>query len=99
VGCFYLRAAADAATFTVTNTNDTGARIAGRRDERRQSGRPEAHNINFGPNAKGQITIASPLPVIANNVSINGPGSSVLTVSGGNTTRFLPMSAQSRSAA
>ncbi len=89
VGCFYFASAAEAANFTVTNTNDSGAGSLRDAIDSANAAGAGTHNINFAPAATGTIALSSPLPIIVNNVNINGPGASVLLVSGANTTRVF----------
>jgi hypothetical protein len=73
--------ASDIVAEPVTNTNDSGdgslrqaildANVAG------------GDEITFS-NVTGTITLLSPLPALAANITITGPGRDVLTVSGGN---------------
>ena len=76
-----------AASFTVTNLNDAGpgslrqalldANLAAGDD-----------TITFDPGLTGTITLGSEL-TISDNLTIQGPGADVLTVSGGNVTRVF----------
>ena len=70
---------ADAATITVTNTNDSGA------DSLRDAlaSASDGDTINFDPSLNGQtITLTSGELVIPKSVMISGPGANNLTVSG-----------------
>lgn len=69
-------------TITVTNTNDSGA------GSLRQAISDALSNdtINFG--VSGTIFVNSYLP-ISKNLTIEGPGASVLAIDGGNTTRIF----------
>src|SRR5215510_572678 len=83
---------ASAATFTVTNTGDNGginpAPGAGTGTLRQAivdaNAMAGADTINFAAGVTGTITLGSALPQITQDVTINGPGASVLTVSGNN---------------
>src|SRR4029079_18169370 len=48
-----------------------------------------ADTINFGPAVTGTIGLTSPLPQIADDLTINGPGSGVLAVDGNNSFRVI----------
>jgi len=83
---------ASAATFTVTNNGDAG--VAG--DLRfainaANAAGPGSHTINF--TTTGTIALTAPLPILGvsgnQNITIAGPGSNLLTVSGNNTTRVF----------
>lgn len=89
VGCFWFANSADAATFTVTNVNDSGAGSLRDAITAANNAGAGTHNINFGAGAKGTISLATPLPVLANNININGPGAANLTVSGASTQRVF----------
>jgi hypothetical protein len=72
-------------TLTVTNLNDSGVGSL-----RSQLG--EAHDgdtINFDPSLKGTITLTSGELQVGRSVSIEGPGSAKLSISGNNATRVL----------
>jgi hypothetical protein len=76
---------AQAATLTVTNTNPSGA---GSLLDRliTANGDPSADTIVFQSGVTGTITVGSPLPVSGTNgITIQGPGASVLAISGGDT--------------
>src|SRR5262245_17028738 len=77
-----------AATFTVTNTNDTGTGTL-RQAIIDANGMAGADIINFAAGVTGTITLGSALPVITGDVTINGPGAGVLTVSGANSFRVF----------
>jgi autotransporter-associated beta strand protein len=71
-------ASIDAATFSVTNTGDTGV------GSFRQA-ILDANGAGAGPHVidvtvTGTVTLVTPLPSIANSVTINGPGTSNFTV-------------------
>ena len=70
-----------AATFTVTNLNDNGA--GSLRDAITQANTMAgADTIDFQAGLTGTITLASALPQITQDLTINGPGADVVTVSG-----------------
>jgi hypothetical protein len=73
---FALATAANAATYTVTTTADSG------RGSLRAAIGSAASGDTINITAKGTITLASTL-TLSKNVTITGPGASVLTVSGG----------------
>ena len=54
---------------------------------------PGAVETSFFSNTAGQITLVSPLPHLANNINILGPGTNVLVVSGGGSTSIFSMNA------
>lgn len=80
-----------AATFTVTNTNDSGS--GSLRDMITQANALAGDDvINFGPGVTGTITLASTLPQITQAggvLTINGPGRSLLTISGASSVRIF----------
>jgi predicted outer membrane repeat protein len=83
-GALIAPAAGQAANFTVTNTNDAGAGSlrAAVLSANLTPGVPDV--INFNPGVTGEITLATtsgPIP-ITDDLTINGPGASVLSVSG-----------------
>lgn len=80
-------APASAATFTVTNLNDagTGSLRQAIIDANTAVG---ADTITFASGVTGTITLASHLPQIADNLTVTGPGQSVLTIDG--VGRFRP---------
>lgn len=80
--------AADAATFTVTNTNDSGA--GSLRDAivtANTNAGPDV--ITFAPTVTGTITLTSGQLYIGDSVDIQGPGAATLTVSGNNASRVF----------
>lgn len=81
---------ARAATFTVTNLNDSGA--GSLRDAFTQSNITGGTNaITFSAGLTGTITLTSGALLTSNNnnVSVVGPGANVLTVSGNNASRVF----------
>jgi hypothetical protein len=80
------------ATFTVTKATNTGAGSGSKGDlhyciVQVNNSTDPTNQINFAPNVTGTIDLGSnPLPPIGNPVTISGPGSNVLAVSGDNQT-------------
>jgi hypothetical protein len=76
--------------YVVTNTNDSGP------GSLRQAVLDDVSGdepIDFAPGLDGQIiTLASPI-LISHNVTITGPGASMLTISGGGTTEVFEIKA------
>ncbi|MBK9439856.1 MAG: hypothetical protein IPN53_00535 [Comamonadaceae bacterium] len=70
--------AASAATFTVTNTNDSGAGSL-RQAVADASGSPAPNTVNFAPGVSGTIVLTDQI-WIAGPMSIQGPGASTLTI-------------------
>ncbi len=70
-----------AANFTVTNLNDSGAGSLRQaiEDANASAG---ADTITFAPGVAGIISLVSVLPVITEELTIQGPGAEVLAVSG-----------------
>jgi hypothetical protein len=81
--CLALAPIAGAATFTVTNLSDSGAGSL-RQAILDANGATGADTITFASAVSGTITLASTLPTITDpaGLAIDGPGASVLTVSG-----------------
>ncbi|MBS0570240.1 MAG: hypothetical protein JSS28_06520 [Proteobacteria bacterium] len=78
---FVLSPAAFAATYAVGNLNDSGA--GSLRDAIAQANaNPGADTITFASNVTGTITLTSGSLVINDDVTIQGPGASVLTIDG-----------------
>ncbi|MBX3394832.1 MAG: thrombospondin type 3 repeat-containing protein [Phycisphaerae bacterium] len=80
--------AAHAATFTVANVNDAGAGSLRQAilDANAAAG---ADVIEFQAGVSGTIALASDLPTITSELSINGPGPRIVSISGGNARRIL----------
>ena len=87
--CFLLAgwSSADAASFLVTNAADSGAGSLRQAivDSEASAG---ADEITF-PGVTGTITLQSILPAISGEVTIVGPGSTALKVSGNNLTQLF----------
>jgi Ca2+-binding RTX toxin-like protein len=81
-------ASAEAATFTVTNLNDSGAGSLRQAilDANATAG---ADQVVFQSSLSGQITLGSQLPNITDPLGIAGPGADKLTVSGNNNSRVF----------
>jgi Ca2+-binding RTX toxin-like protein len=81
-------ASADAATFTVTNKDDSGGGSLRQAilDANATAG---ADRVAFQSKLSGQITLASQLPNITDPVDIVGPGAAQLSVSGNNSSRIF----------
>lgn len=76
-----LSPAAFAATYTVGNVNDSGP--GSLRDAISQANaNPGADTITFASNVSGTITLTTGSLVITDDVTIQGPGASVLTIDG-----------------
>ncbi|MGD8452380.1 MAG: Ig-like domain-containing protein [Phycisphaerae bacterium] len=81
-----------AATYTVTNTNDSGGgSLRQAIIDANANGGPDA--IAFDAAVTGTITLASALPAITDDLTVTGPGVSFLTVSGGGACRILSITA------
>jgi hypothetical protein len=80
-----------AATFTVANVSDSGT--GSLRDAITQANALAGDDIiNFGPGVTGTITLSSTLPQITQAggvLTINGPGRSLLTISGNGNVQIL----------
>jgi hypothetical protein len=77
-----------AASLVVTNTNDSGAGSLRQAIENANAG----DTISFNLPANSTITLASEL-AIYKNLTINGPGAALLTISGNNAVRILNIGA------
>jgi hypothetical protein len=83
-----LGGSADAATFTVSNLEDTGS--GSLRDALAQANATaEADTVNFASGLSGTIHLASSLQATPYPVAIQGPGASQITISGGGAVRDL----------
>jgi hypothetical protein len=80
-------ATADAATFTATNLNDSGAGSL-RQAILDANANPGGDQVTFQSTLSGQITLASELPV-TDAVDVLGPGADKLTISGNNSSRIF----------
>src|SRR5438874_5365553 len=88
LGAFALAGSASAATFTVTNLNDSGA--GSLRDAVTQANSTGgADTINFQSGLTGTITLTTGEIPIIDSVTINGPGRNVITISGNNASRIF----------
>lgn len=83
----FLGSTADAATFTVTNTSNTGAGSLRNAINSANAAGPGNHVINI--NVTGTINLASPLPQLNNNITINGPGTGTININGNNQHRIF----------
>lgn len=79
-----LAPAVGAATFSVTNLNDSGLGSL-RQAIIEANGAAGADTIEFAPEVSGTITLESDLPVITEALAISGPGAANLTISGDGT--------------
>ncbi len=82
------------ATYTVTNTRDSGT--GSLRAALTYANAHTQTTIKFARTAHGTITLASTLPTVTRNVTIDGPGASTLTISGANAHRVLVISNSTR---
>jgi Ca2+-binding RTX toxin-like protein len=80
--------AAEAATFTVTNLNDSGAGSL-RQAILDANAAPGADQVVFQSSLSGQITLGSELPNVSDALDVVGPGAGKLTVSGNNNSRIF----------
>ncbi len=76
-----------AGTFTVTNTNDAGA--GSLRQAMIDANAAPGFDVIDMTGASGTITLASMLPIITESVTIVGPGTGLLIVSGNNQYRVM----------
>ncbi|MCY7327483.1 MAG: right-handed parallel beta-helix repeat-containing protein, partial [Saprospiraceae bacterium] len=88
VGLLLVTFQAFAATFTVNNTNNSGAGSLRQAIDDANSN-PGADVITFSVPANSTITVVSPFLVITDDVTIDGAGSSNLTLSGNNASRIF----------
>src|SRR4051812_18525315 len=81
-------ASADAATFTVTNLNDSGAGTLRQAifDANTALGPDQ---ITFQSSLSGHITLGSALPTITTPVEVTGPGAGKLAVSGNDSSQIF----------
>ena len=81
LGAVLLASPAGAATFTVANTNNIGiGSLALAIVEANAS--PGTDTIEFAPGVTGMINLKNDLPDITDSLTIRGPGSAALTISG-----------------
>lgn len=83
---------ANAATFTVSRTTDADPNGPGQAGELRwainqANASPEADTITFS--VTGAIVLAGPLPLIASDIAISGPGATNLAVDGASKYRIF----------
>ena len=83
--CGLGASAAQAATHTVLNTNNSGAGSLRGAIAAAASG----DTIAFAAGLAGTITLGSSLPIIDKTLTITGPGADTLTISGGGTQRIF----------
>jgi hypothetical protein len=69
-----------ATSFTVTNTNDSGA--GSLREAIDAANRGGSNSITFSATATGTIALATPLPALVGTLTIAGPGADKLTIQG-----------------
>ena len=81
-------ASADAATFNVTNLNDSGGGSL-RQAILDANTAPGADQVLFQSSLSGQLTLASQLPNVTDPVDVVGPGAGQLSVSGNNNSRIF----------
>jgi len=79
---------AQSATFTVSSLADSGAGSLRNAITQANSAAGAPHVIAFQPGLSGTITLASEIR-ISNSMSINGPGATLLTLDGADSTRLL----------
>jgi hypothetical protein len=81
---------AEAATYTVTNTNDSGVGSLREAISQANGTVGVADTIEFEAGLSGAIVLTTgPLPTITDELTISGPGAGVLTVSGNSTVRVF----------
>jgi len=88
VGLVAASTDSEAATFTVTNTNDAGAGSL-RQAVIDANGAAGADTIEFAAAVTGTITLTSGQLAISDSVTVNGPGAANLSVSGNNASRVF----------
>ncbi|WP_102126511.1 PxKF domain-containing protein [Deinococcus planocerae] len=79
-------------TLTVTNTNDNGDGSL-RQAILNANTNLGADTITFSLTGPGTINLLSPLPTVADALTINGPGAAKLSISGGGKVRVLEVGA------
>ena len=84
--------AAQAATFSVTNTGDSGGGSL-RQAILDANATPGADTITFAAGVTGTIALTSGQLTVTDNLTINGPGAANLTISGNNASRVMEVSA------
>lgn len=76
-------------TFTVTNTNDSGAGSLRQAITDANSNGEGLDIINFSSSVSGTILLSSSLPTITSALTIDGPGEAILSLSGQNMHRIF----------
>ena len=79
---------ADAANFTVTNTNDSGAGSLREALDDANSA-PDADRILFAPSVTGTITLTTGELPVYEQVEIVGPGAGALTINADDSSRIF----------
>jgi hypothetical protein len=80
-------------TFTVTNLLDDGSAGSLRYEIAAANAAPGADVINFAPGLTGTITLTSGELAITDSLSITGPGTGLLTISGNSASRVFNVAA------
>jgi hypothetical protein len=88
VGLTSVGGAAGAASFTVTNTKDSGAGSL-RRAIAKSKAAPGRNTITFAARLRGAITLTTGPLTIDSAVEIKGPGAGALTISGNDADRVV----------
>jgi hypothetical protein len=78
-----------AATFTVTNLNDSGSGSLRQAVLDANANLTTTHTIEFQPGLTGTITLVNGEIAITGRITINGPGQNVLAISGNKTSRVF----------
>src|SRR3954465_3623159 len=85
---FGLATPAEAATFTVTNLNDSGpGSLRQAISDANNAAGPDV--VTFQAGLTGTITLATGQLYISDSVNVQGPGQSVVTVNGNNASRVF----------
>src|SRR5712692_8299656 len=90
VGFARMTPLVNAASFAVLTTADSGA-LSLRQAILDANAAGGSNTVIFG--FTGSITLASALPAITTNLTIEGPGANFLTISGNNAVRIFTVSA------
>jgi len=91
VNAFWMLTPVKANSFSVTNTNDTGVGSL-RTAVADANANPGSDTIEFSPSLSGTITLAFSQLNIADDLTIIGPGSSNLIISGNTANRIFELS-------